>query len=102
MNKDKLASLAVVWTGPAWQQYQDAMARLAEDRPQSALIQDEAITAAVARLGSYPRMGRLGRRRGTRELVVPGTPFIVVYRIQEQEARQIQVIRFLHGAQQWP
>jgi toxin ParE1/3/4 len=102
MNKDKLASLDVVWTAPAWQQYQDAMARLAEDRPQSALIQDEAITATVARLGSYPRMGRPGRRRGTRELVVPGTPFIVVYRIQEQVAHQIQVIRFLHGAQQWP
>ncbi|MHB8236199.1 MAG: type II toxin-antitoxin system RelE/ParE family toxin [Acidithiobacillus ferrivorans] len=101
MNKDKLASLDVVWTAPAWQQYQDAMARLAEDRPQSALIQDEAITAAVARLGSYSRMGRLGRRRGTRELVVAGTPFIVVYRIQEHEAHQIQVIRFLHGAQQW-
>lgn len=102
MSKDKLAALAVIWTAPAWQQYQDAMARLAEDRPQSALIQDKAITAAVARLGSYPRMGRPGRTRGTRELVVPGTPFLLVYRIQEQDARQIQVIRFLHGAQQWP
>ena len=102
MNKDELASLAVVWTGPAWQQYRMALDRLAEDQPQSALDQDAAITKAVARLGSYPRLGRPGRRRGTRELVVSGTPFIVVYRIQEQEANQIQVIRFLHGAQQWP
>jgi toxin ParE1/3/4 len=56
----------------------------------------------MARLGVFAGLGRPGRKRGTRELVVPGTPFIVVYRIQEQEARQIQVIRFLHGAQQWP
>ena len=102
MKKDQSAALAVVWTGPAWQQYRMALDRLAVDRPQSAVNQDAAITQAMARLGSYPRMGRPGRRRGTRELVVPGTPFLVVYRIQDQGSRQIQVIRFLHGAQQWP
>lgn len=74
---------------------------VAADKPQAALEQDASITSAVARLGAFPRMGRTGRMRGTRELVVSGTPFIVVYRIQD-EAGEVQVIRFLHGAQQWP
>lgn len=36
---------------------------------------------------------------GTRELVVLGTPYVVVYRI---EAAAVVILRILHGAQQWP
>jgi plasmid stabilization system protein ParE len=36
---------------------------------------------------------------GTRELVVIGTPYIVIYRI---EATAIVVLRVLHAAQRWP
>jgi toxin ParE1/3/4 len=36
---------------------------------------------------------------GTRELVVTGTPFIVVYRV---EAATVVILRVLHGAQRWP
>ena len=92
---------AVRWSSTAWQQYQEALDFVAVDRPQAALEQDASIIRAVARLGAFPKLGRAGRVRGTRELVVSGTPFIVVYRIQE-DAGAVQVIRFLHGAQQWP
>ncbi len=44
-------------------------------------------------------MGRAGRRRGTRELVVARTPFLVVYRV---EADVITILRLFHGAQDWP
>ena len=93
--------LSVVWTHSSWRTFRAAMDRIAEDRPQSALEQDEAILAAVARLTGYPLMGRAGRCNGTRELVVAGTPYIVVYRILEREGR-VQIVRFLHGAQKWP
>jgi toxin ParE1/3/4 len=36
---------------------------------------------------------------GTRELVVSGTPYIVVYRVM---GKVITVLRVLHGARQWP
>lgn len=102
MNSRKwVLPFAVKWSSTAWKQYHDAMDFVAADKPQAALEQDASITSAVARLGAFPRMGRAGRMRGTRELVVSGTPFIVVYRIQD-EAGEVQVIRFLHGAQQWP
>ncbi|MDD2705346.1 MAG: type II toxin-antitoxin system RelE/ParE family toxin [Acidocella sp.] len=94
--------LPVIWTPRASAEYLSAVRYIAEERPAIAIEQGELVRQAAGRLADYPQMGRAGRRRGTRELVVPGTPFIVVYRIQEQDARQIQVIRFLHGAQQWP
>ena len=51
-------------------------------------------------LPSHPRAGRMGRVRGTRELIIDGTPFIVVYR--ERGPNYLQVLRVLHDAQQWP
>ncbi len=52
-------------------------------------------------LSDYPKTGRRGRAAGTRELVIPRTPFIVVYRLRQKPAR-VEIIRVLHGAQQWP
>ncbi len=44
-------------------------------------------------------LGRVGRQRSTRELVISRTPFIVIYRIMNG---RIEILRLLHGAQQWP
>jgi len=44
--------------------------------------------------------GRGGRLDGTRELVVPRTAFLLVYRI-DRKAQRVEILRFLHGAQQW-
>jgi len=42
----------------------------------------------------------LGRVTGTRELVIEGVPFIIIYR--QVSSDQLQFIRELHDAQQWP
>lgn len=103
MNKKKSAlPVLITWVPRAWQQYRDALAFVAADKPQAALEQEATITSAVARLGTFPKLGRAGRLRGTRELVVSGTPYIVVYRVSDRDPGQVQVIAFLHGAQQWP
>ncbi|MEN8170706.1 MAG: type II toxin-antitoxin system RelE/ParE family toxin [Pseudomonadota bacterium] len=52
-------------------------------------------------LSNHPTAGRLGRVKGTRELVINDIPFIVIYR-QRVAQSQIQIIRVLHDAQQWP
>lgn len=57
------------------------------------------IRQAVSHLDRQPRMGRLGKLEGTRELVVPGTPFIVVYRVANGV---VEILRIIHGAQHWP
>ena len=51
-------------------------------------------------LPTHPRAGRIGRVTDTRELVAEGVPFIVIYR--QVSSDQLQVIRVLHDAQQWP
>jgi toxin ParE1/3/4 len=52
-------------------------------------------------LTTHPSAGRTGRVKGTRELVIDGVSFIVIYR-QRVAQSQIQIIRVLHDAQQWP
>lgn len=52
-------------------------------------------------LPDHPRAGRQGRLKNTRELVIDGVPFIVIYR--EQVSRNgIEILRVLHDTQQWP
>lgn len=54
---------------------------------------------AVARLARHPAMGRPGRVPGTRELVIPGTPYIVPYRVR---GGKLEILRVLHANQRWP
>lgn len=41
----------------------------------------------------------MGRVDGTRELVIPGTQYILPYRVKQN---QIQILAVFHGARQWP
>ena len=59
----------------------------------------ERIRAAVTHLAASPALGRSGRVAGTRELVIPHTPYIVPYRVKNGV---VQIITVLHGAQRWP
>jgi len=70
----------------------------AEDPKTAYRVMDEVITRSLALL-DHQKMGRPGRVKNTRELVVNNTPFILVYAIKEQ---YIEIINVLHGAQQWP
>ncbi len=59
----------------------------------------EEIRSQVAMLANHPQMGRPGRVRGTRELVVNRTPYVVAYRAAGEV---VTVLRILHGARKWP
>jgi plasmid stabilization system protein ParE len=58
----------------------------------------ERVRAAVTRLAGSPALGRPGRVPGTRELVIPHTPYIVPYRVKGDV---VQIITILHSAQRW-
>lgn len=62
---------------------------------------DTEIGQQASHLQDHPDPGRMGRVRGTRELVIQRTPFILVYRVRARTSR-VGVLRVLHGAQQWP
>ena len=75
------------------------IAYIAKENPSAAISQGDRIAEQVDMLLQYPEMGRTGRKKGTRELVISRTPFIVVYRIK---GTRIELIRLLHTSQQWP
>lgn len=77
----------------------DIHERIAAENPAAASRMVERIRAAVARLAASPAIGRPGRVGGTRELVIPRTPYIVPYRIKGEA---VQIITILHSAQRWP
>ena len=78
---------------------EDIRERIAADNPEAATRVVSRIRTAVQRLVTSPGIGRPGRVAGTRELVIPGTPYIVPYQIAGDI---VQVITVLHSAQRWP
>jgi toxin ParE1/3/4 len=87
------------WLLVAINERYDQLDYIALDDPSAAISQDKEIEEQINLLTTQPKMGRVGRVRGTRELVISRTPFIAVYRI---EGQRIEILRFLHGAQMWP
>ena len=74
---------------------------IAQDQPTAATRVAQRILAAVERLGEYPLYGRTAAwdSRGLlRELPVAGTPFVVVYEVNETVGAGV-VLRVVHGAQ---
>lgn len=71
---------------------------ISDDNPDAAQRIKNDIEAKVTKLQDFPKMGRPGRTKGTRELVVWAN-YIIVY---QENAFAIQILRVLHAAQQWP
>ena len=87
------------WTRLAIADINKAYNYIAENNPSAASRIIEKIKKAVDALVRHPEMGRPGRVAGTREIIVPGTPFIVPYRIK---AKRLEVLAVIHGARRWP
>ena len=90
------------WTEPATQDLDKIEEYIS--RENSPLVAIDVVLRVIETvetiLPAHPRAGRIGRVTDTRELVVEGVPFIVIYR--QIGPSQMQVIRVLHDAQQWP
>ena len=50
-------------------------------------------------LTTFPERGRKGKKPNTRELTLPGLPFVMIYHVREP---LVEILRILHGAQKWP
>jgi len=91
--------MRVRWTTPAADDLYDIVRHIQRDNPEAAANVAESLYDGSGSLRSFPRRGRKGRIEGTRELVFPSLPYIVVYRIQDQT---VEIMRIYHGAQDWP
>lgn len=67
--------------------------------PIAALHLLDRIGETEALLCEHPHIGKAGRVPDTREVVITGTPFVLIYSLRRDV---IIVLRVLHGRQQWP
>jgi addiction module RelE/StbE family toxin len=91
--------MIVRWSPTAVSDLKSIREYIAHDSPSAARKVANRIKESVNRLIHFPLSGRVGRVSGTRELVIPGTSYIVAYRIQGAE---VQIASVLHGRQRWP
>lgn len=91
--------MTVRWSRPALLDLRRIREYIAQDSPTMAAATVSRLRTAALGLEQFPRRGRPGDQEGTRELVVARTPYIIVYRIDDDE---IVILRAIHGAQRWP
>jgi toxin ParE1/3/4 len=91
--------MRIVWSPTARRHLAAIRAHVASHDPRAADATMRAIRNAIRRLPRFPRLGRAGRVQNTRELVVPGTPYIVVYGVSSDV---VELYAVLHGARRWP
>ena len=87
------------WTTPAANDLYRIVQRIRRNDPGAAGRVAEILYNGCASLKDFPHRGREGRIERTRELIFPGLPYIVVYRLKP---KAVEIVRIYHGAQDWP
>lgn len=91
--------MTVVWSPRAVIHLSHLREHIARDNPNAASRIATMLLEAVDRLAKFPNLGRPGRVPGTRELPVPGTPYVIPYRLRGE---RLEIIAVFHGRQKWP
>lgn len=72
---------------------------ISKDSPNNARsVVERVLTAIEHKIPSFPDIGRKGKVEGTREWIVRGLPYIIVYRV-DHVARMVTILSIFHGAQ---
>jgi len=90
--------MRIRWTIPAADDVENIYHYLLNNYPQFAESTVRSIYQQIKKLKMSPNRGRTGHRSGTRELPIPGLPYIVVYAIRPEV---IEILHIYHGAQDW-
>lgn len=92
-------SIQVRWTEPATRDLEQIAEFIRADRTEAAERIAKSLFDTANSLCTLPSRGRIGKIQGTRELIVSGLPYIVVYRVTDAA---VQILRIYHGARDWP
>ncbi|MBN8534724.1 MAG: type II toxin-antitoxin system RelE/ParE family toxin [Rhizobiales bacterium] len=91
--------MKIVWTSRAVGELIAIADYITIHNPAAAIATRDRIKGAVQRLSDFAQSGRPGRVAETRELIVPGTRFVVVYRVRGEH---VQILAIFHAARDWP
>ena len=90
--------LDLEWKATAVADLKAIVGYISDDNPDAARALKDDIETKVSRLRENPRLYRVGRVDGTREMLVRSN-YLVVY---AEDAHRVTILRVLHAAQQWP
>lgn len=91
--------MKLIWSRRAVRHLAQLRDYIAKDSERHAALVAARILKAVDLIETNPDIGRPGRVVGTRELVIPGTPYIIPYRVR---GGAVELIAVFHGRQKWP
>lgn len=92
--------MRVRWTEPAARDLTEICDYIQEKgSPATARRVALSIFESAAGLAKFPEQGRIGRKPGTRELILSRLPYLGVYRVRGET---VEILRILHGARKWP
>jgi toxin ParE1/3/4 len=91
--------MKVVWSDRAVTHLTAVRDHIAKENPKAAQEMAIRILESVDLLADQPHLGRPGRIVGTRELVIPGTPYLIPYRVRTD---RLELIALFYGRQKWP
>jgi toxin ParE1/3/4 len=74
--------MTIRWTHPANGDFLGIVSWIAANNPAAAATAGRLILGAVEQLRDFPFRGKPGRSPDTRELVIPGLPYLVVYGVE--------------------
>ena len=86
--------MKLVWTKTAIRDLTEIRDYIARDNPAAAAGMAARIIDVSDLFLSHPEMGREGGAPHTREMVIAGTDYLIVYRIRK---RKLELLRVLHG-----
>ena len=91
--------MRLVWLRSALQNLQQEAEYISEENPAAAVALVKAVRMATSHLVDFPSTGRPGRVPGTRELVLEGFPYLIPYRVKDD---QVQILRIFHTRRRLP
>ena len=86
------------WTSAASADLEQIGFYLKDHNPQVARRTVLRLYEAALSLKRFPNRGRAGSQAGTRELVIPSLPYVIVYQVAGET---VHIARVVHGAQDW-
>ncbi len=89
--------MRVIIDESAWSDLDKIALRIAPDNPGAAHRELEKIRHVIGLLGEFPGLSRDGRAKGTRERVVSGSRYVIVFEMGETP-RALVVTGIVHGA----
>jgi toxin ParE1/3/4 len=89
--------MRIIWSARAIADLTEIKQYIEQDKPDAARRTAQKILSSAERLAKHPHLGHPGREPGTRELGVPGMPYIISYTIHRGCLAILAVLHTSHN-----